>query len=123
MKRGFPGTILPTKHLALEMMPSKSESGQRPASSHALSTRRWSQQPRAQEKRPLSLESSTFHLCEEESEHEDEDTSTSEDDLLKLLGIPDDTQNLDSFPQESENLSHDVITRTLVGECYGTTHD
>ena len=74
-------------------MPSKSESGQRPASRHTLSTRRWRQQRRAQEKGRSRLNHPHFHLREEESEHEHEDTSTSEDDMLKLLGIPDDTQN------------------------------
>ena len=72
MKRDLPCAILPTMHVALEMRPSNSEEGQRPVSSHALSTRHWGQQPRAQEKGTLSSESPTFHLREEESEHEHE---------------------------------------------------
>ena len=31
--------------------------------------------------------------------------------------------NLDSFRQESENLSHHVILGTIVGKCYCTNHD
>ena len=102
MKRHLPCAILPTKHPALEMMPSKSEWRRRPASSHALSTRRWGQQPRAPEKGTLSLESSTFHLREEESGHEHEHTSTSEDDLLKLLGMPGDTQTWTRVDERSQ---------------------
>ena len=80
LKRYFPCAILPTGHLALEIMPSNSEWRQRPVSSQALSTWRWDQHSRAQEKGTLSFDSSTFHLRDEESEHED--------DLLKLSGMP-----------------------------------
>ena len=60
MKHHLPCAFLPTGHLALEMMPSKIELGQRPASHHGLSTRRWGkQQQRAQEKGARSLVSST----------------------------------------------------------------
>ena len=58
MKRYIPSAILPTGRLASEMMPSKSEQGQRPTWSHALAAFRWGQQPRAQETGTLSLESS-----------------------------------------------------------------
>ena len=85
---------------ALEMTPNKSEQGQRPASS--LSTRRWGRQPRAQEKGTRSLESSTFHLREEESEHDREHTSTSEDDLLELLGMSEDTHTWQSFDKREK---------------------
>ena len=40
-KRHLPCAILPTRHLSLKMMPRRSEKGQRPVSSHSLSTRRW----------------------------------------------------------------------------------
>ena len=86
LKRYFPFAILPTGHLALEMMPSNSEKGQRQVSSQALSTWRWDQHSRAQEKGTLSFESSTFHLREGESEHEHKHTSTSEDTLLEIVG-------------------------------------
>ena len=87
MKRHLPCAILPTGHLALVKMPDKTEQGQRPVSSHSLSTRRWGQQPSAQEKGTPSFESSTFHLRE--------------DDLLKLLGMPDDTQTWTRFDKRA----------------------
>ena len=40
--------------------------------------------------------------------HEHNHTFTSEDDVLELLGLPNDTKHLDSFRQESEHLSHKV---------------
>ena len=84
--------VLPTGNLALEMMPSKHEWGQRPASSHALSTGRWGQQPRARKEGMLSLGSSASHLREEESEHEHERSSASEGGLLKMSDMPEDAQ-------------------------------
>ena len=71
----------------------------KPASSHALPTRRWAQQQRAQEKETRSLESPTV-LLREESEHEHEHTSTSGDELLKLSGIPEDTQTWTRFDKK-----------------------
>ena len=41
LKRYLPRAILPTGHLALEMLPSNSEEGQHPVASQALSTRHW----------------------------------------------------------------------------------
>ena len=41
-KRHLPCAFHPTRHLSLKMMPRGSEQGQRPVSSHSLSTRRWS---------------------------------------------------------------------------------
>ena len=81
LKRYLPCAILPTGHLALEMLPSNSESGQHPVASQALSTRHWGLHSRAQEKGTLSFESSIFHLHEEKSEHQHGYTSTSEDDM------------------------------------------
>ena len=86
LKRYLLCASLPTGHLALEMMPSSNEKGQHRVSSHAFSIRRWAnnQGHRRKERfrltRPQSLQ--------EESEHEHGHTSTSEDDLLKLLGMP-----------------------------------
>ena len=60
LKRYLLCAILATGHVHLEMMPSNSEWGQRPVSSQALSTRRWSLHSRAQEKGTLSFESSIF---------------------------------------------------------------
>ena len=74
------------------MLPSNSEEGQHPVASQALSTRHWSLHSRAQEKGTLSFESSIFHLHDEKSEHEHGHTSTSEDDLLKLLNLFECTQ-------------------------------
>ena len=71
-------------------------------SSHALSPPLWGQQPRAQEKRTISLESCTCHLRVEESEYEHEHTSTSEDDLLELLGMLDDTRTWTSFDKAAK---------------------
>ena len=51
LKRYLPCTVLPTGHLAMEMMPSNSEKGQRPVSSEALLTWRWDKQSMAQERR------------------------------------------------------------------------
>ena len=65
--------------------------------SHALSTRHWGLHSGAQEKGTPSFESSIFHLHDEKSEHEHGHTSTSEDDLLKLLNLPDCTQNWTRF--------------------------
>ena len=50
VKRYLPCAILPTRHLALEMLPSNSEQGQHPVPSHALSTRHWGLHSGAQEK-------------------------------------------------------------------------
>ena len=95
-------------------MPSKSEWRQRPASPHTLSTRRWALQPRAQEKKTL-WPASTVHLRGEESEHEHEHTSKSEDDLLKLLGMPNDKQTWTRFDKRATNLSHHEILGSFVG--------
>ena len=43
---------------------------------------------REQEEGTPSYESSIFHFHDEKSEHEHGDTSTSEDDVLKLLNLP-----------------------------------
>ena len=83
LKRYLPCAILPTGHLALEMLPSNSEQGQHPVASHALSTRHRGPTFRAQEKGTPSFASSIFHLHDEKSEHEHGHTSTSENDILK----------------------------------------
>ena len=109
LKRYLPCAILPTGYLALDMMPSNSGWGKHPVASQTLSTRHWG----LHSKGTLSFESSTFHLHDEESEHEHGHTSTSEDDLLKLLNLPEHTENLDPLRRESENLSHHVILGTI----------
>ena len=116
LKRYLRCAILPTRHLAFEMLPSNSEQGQRPVSSQALSTRRWCRDSRAQEKRTLSFESSILHLREEESEHEHKHTSTSEDDLLKLLSMPEDTQTWTRFDKE-EKTDRTTSSSGPLGEC------
>ena len=79
-----------------------------------------------QEKRTLSFESSTFHLLEEESEHEHEHTSTGEDDLLKLLSIPDDTQTWTHFDKRTKIYRtthprhHCGMTRIAIDDKIGT---
>ena len=67
--------------------------------SQALSTRHWGPHSRAQEKGTLSFESSTLHL--EESEHEHGHTSTSGDDLLKLLNLPGHAQTCTRFDKRA----------------------
>ena len=109
LKRYLPCAFLPTKHLAFEMMPSNSENGQHPLSSQAH-TEPYIQGHRRKER--FQLNHPQFHLRDEESEHEHGHTSTSENDLLKLLNR-----------QESENLSHHVILGTIVGECCCANHD
>ena len=84
------------------MLPSSSEQGQRPVSNQALSTRRLGLHSRAQEKGTLSFESSIFHLHDEKSEHEHGHTSTSEDDLLKLLNLPECTQTWTRFDKRAK---------------------
>ena len=90
--------------------------------SHALSTRHWGLHSGAQEKGTPSFESSTFHLHDEKSEHEHGHASTSEDDLLKLLNLPDCTQTWTRFDKRAKNLSHHVILGTLVEECCCADH-
>ena len=55
---------------------------------HALSTRQF--------------ESSIFHLHDEKSEHEHGRTSTSEDDLMKLLNLPECTQTWTRFDKRAK---------------------
>ena len=81
-------------------------------SSQALSSRRWGLHSRAQEKG--TLESSAFHLHEEESEHEPKHTSTSEDDLLKLLGLPEDTQTWTRFDRRAKTYRTDHCGRNAI---------
>ena len=57
---------------------------------------------RAQEKGTLSYESSIFHLHDEESEDEHKHTSTSEDDVLNLLSLPEDTQTWTRFDKRAK---------------------
>ena len=122
MKRDLPCAILPTGHLALEMMPRRSEKGERSESSHSLSTRCWGQQPKAQEKQRFHLNHPHFTL-EKGSQNASTNThpTVMAALLLKLLGVPDDTQTW-PLRQESENLSHHLILGTFVGECYDTDH-
>ena len=102
LRRYLPCAILPTRHLALEILPSNSELGQHPVPSHALSNRHWGLHSGAQEKRTPSFESSMFHLHDEKSEHEHGHTSTSEDDLLKLLNLPECTQSSTRFDKSAK---------------------
>ena len=97
-------------------------------SSHSLSTRRWCQQTKAQEKRALSLGSSTFHLREGESDHEHKRTSMGEDDLLTLLGMPEDTQSWTRFDKRAKTyrttsssgpLCENVIARITIDDNTG----
>ena len=75
--------------------------------SQAFSTRRWVLHSRAQEKGTLSFESSIFHLHDEELEHERGHTSTSEDDLLKLLNLPEHTQTWTRFDKRAKTYIDD----------------
>ena len=70
--------------------------------SHALSTRHWGLHSGAQEKGTPSFESPLFHLHDEKSEHEPGHTSTSEDDLLKLLNLPECTQTWTRFDKRAK---------------------
>ena len=70
--------------------------------SHALSTGHWGLHSGAQEKGTPSFESSIFHLHDDKSEHEHGHTSTSEDDLLKLLNLPERTQTWNRFDKRAK---------------------
>ena len=102
LKLYLPRAIPATGHLALDMLPSNSEWGQHPVASHALSTRHRGLHSRAQKKGTPSFESSIFHLHDEKSEHEHRHTSTSEDDLLKLLNLPECTQTWTRFDKRAK---------------------
>ena len=67
--------------------------------SQALSTRHWGLHSRAQEKGTLSFESSIFQLHDEKSEHGH--PSTSEDDWLKWLNLPECTQTWTRFDKRA----------------------
>ena len=67
--------------------------------SHA---RHWGLHSGAQEKGTPSFESSIFHLHDEKSEHEHGHTSTSEDDLLKLLNLLECTQTWTRFDKRAK---------------------
>ena len=68
----------------------------------SLSTRHWDLHSRAQEKGTPSFESSIFDLHDEKSEHEHGHTSTSEDDLLKLLNLPEWTETWTRFDKRAK---------------------
>ena len=70
--------------------------------SHAPSTRHCGLHSSAQEKGTPSFELSIFHLHDEKSEHEHGHTSTSEDDLLKLLNLPEYTQTWTRFDRRAK---------------------
>ena len=70
--------------------------------SQALSTRYWGLHSGAQEKGTPSFDSSIFHLHDEKSEHEHGHTSTSEDDSLKLLNLPEGTQTWTRFEKRAK---------------------
>ena len=70
--------------------------------SHALSTRHWGLHSGAQEKGTPSFESHIFHLHDEKSEHEHGHTSTNEDNLLKLLNLPECTQTWTRFDKRAK---------------------
>ena len=126
--RVFLCAILPTGHLALEMMTSNSEKGQRTVSSQALSTRRWSLHSRAQEKGRFHLNHPCVIFVEEEPEHEHKDTSTSEDDLLKLWCMLEDVQAWTRFDKRAKTyhttsssgpLLENVIARNTIDDKTG----
>ena len=81
--------------------------------SQALSTRHWGLKSRAQEKGTLSFESSMLHLHDEESGHEHGHTSTSEDDLLKLLNLPEHTQTWTRFDKRATTYHTTSSSRPL----------
>ena len=81
--------------------------------SQALSTRHQGLHSRAQEKGTLSFESSTLHLHDEESGHEHGHTSTSEDDLLKLLNLPEHTQTWTRFDKRATTYRTTSSSRPL----------
>ena len=87
--------------------------------SNSGSTRYWGLHSRAQEKGTLSFESSSLPVHGGESEHEHGHTSTSEDDLLKLLNLPDHTQTWTRFEKGKQytahvSFSHAVNTHSLL---------
>ena len=115
LKRHLPCAILPTRHLALEMLLSNSEQGQHPVPSHALSTRHWGLHSGAQEKKTPSFESTIFQLHDEKSEHEHGHTSTSEDDLLSALktGLASTRERKPSGPRHPRDLRGRMLLHEL----------
>ena len=111
LERYLPCAGLPTGPLVLEMLPSNSEKGQHPLASHALSTRHWGLHSGAQEEGTPSFESSIF-----QSEHEQEHTSSSKDNLLNLLNLPECSQTWTRVDKRAKTYHH-VILGTFVGEC------
>ena len=98
--------------------------------SAALSTRHWGLHSGAQEQRTPSFESSIFHLHDEKSEHEHRNTSTSEDDSLKLLNLPECTQTLTHFDKGAKTyrtistlgpLWENVVARITIDDETGHT--
>ena len=99
--------ILPTKHFCSGDVAEQAEQQRRktaPSVERRVMPSRlecWSQQQRSEEKGTRSLESSTFHPHQEESEHEHEHTITS-GDLLKVLGVREDTRTWTPFDRRAE---------------------
>ena len=81
--------------------------------SQALSTRHWGLHSGAQERGTLSFESSILHLHDEKSEHEHGHTSTREDDLLKLLNLPECTQTWTRFDKRAKTCRITSSSRPL----------
>ena len=62
----------------------------------------WGLHSGAQKKGTPSFESSIFHVHDEKSEHEHGHTSANEDDLLKLLNLPECTQTWTRFDKRAK---------------------
>ena len=105
-------TFLPTGHLALEMMPEQTRMGAAPSveSSPLDSALEPTTKGRGEKER--------FHLNQPRfifvkmSQNTSTNTSTSEDDLLKLLGMPEDTQTWTRFDKRAKTYRTTSSSRT-----------
>ena len=103
LKRYFLCAILPTGHLALEMMPSSSEKGQRPVWGQAFSRLAAGASIQGHmRKEHFHLNRPYFISMKRKSEHEHKHTSTSEDDLSNSSGMPEDTQTWSRFDKRAK---------------------
>ena len=95
-------TILPTGHLALEMMPEQKANGSSAkcrVKPSRLGAGANNQGQRRKERFHLNQPRFIFVKM---SQNTSTNTSTSEDDLLKLLGIPEDTQTWTRFDKRAK---------------------
>ena len=129
LNRHFPCAVLPTGHLALEMMPRDSEKGRLPVTSQALSTRHWDLHSRAKEKETRSLESLSSHPLNEcaatsgQSGYDHDHISKNEDDLFKLLNLPESTQTWTHFDKRARTNRTTLSSGLFVeGRC-GANYD